>query len=66
MPSGEARLRVLDMPTKVAMIDPDGGIPVETIRRAVTGTALSGRVPSPIPKGLWSHRATGSTLGLRR
>jgi hypothetical protein len=30
----EARLRGLDMPTKVAVTDPDGGIPLETIRRA--------------------------------
>src|SRR5437588_3852790 len=30
----EARLRGLDMPTKVAVTDPDGGIPLETIRRS--------------------------------
>ena len=31
----EARLRGLDMPTKVAVTDPDGGIPLETIRRVM-------------------------------
>jgi hypothetical protein len=31
----EARLLGLDMPTKVAMTDPDGGIPLETIRRVM-------------------------------
>jgi CBS domain-containing protein len=31
----EARLRGLDMPTKVALTDPDGGIPLETIRRVM-------------------------------
>src|SRR5712691_9627869 len=31
----EARLLGLDMPTKVAVIDPDGGIPLETIRRVM-------------------------------
>jgi hypothetical protein len=30
-----ARLRGLDMPTKVAVTDPDGGIPLETIRRVM-------------------------------
>ena len=31
----EARLRGLDMPTKVSVTDPDGGIPLETIRRVM-------------------------------
>jgi hypothetical protein len=31
----EARLRGLDMPTKVVVTDPDGGIPLETIRRVM-------------------------------
>ena len=31
----EARLLGLDMPTKVAVTDPDGGIPLETIRRVM-------------------------------
>ena len=31
----EARLLGLDMPTKVAMTDPEGGIPLETIRRVM-------------------------------
>ena len=31
----EARLLGLDMPTKVAVTDPDGGIPLETIRRVI-------------------------------
>ena len=31
----EARLRGLDMPTKVAVTDPDRGIPLETIRRVM-------------------------------
>src|SRR6266481_2126994 len=31
----EARLLGLDMPTKIAMTDPDGGIPLETIRRVM-------------------------------
>src|SRR5713226_388717 len=31
----EARLLGLDMPTKVAVPDPDGGIPLETIRRVM-------------------------------
>jgi len=31
----EARLRGLDMPTKVAVTDPDGGIQLETIRRVM-------------------------------
>ena len=31
----EARLLGLDMPTKVAVADPDGGIPLETIRRVM-------------------------------
>jgi hypothetical protein len=31
----EARLLGLDMPTKVAVTDPDGGIPLEAIRRAM-------------------------------
>jgi hypothetical protein len=31
----KARLLGLDMPTKVAMTDPDGGIPLETIRRVM-------------------------------
>src|ERR1700682_6372286 len=31
----EARLLGLDMPTKVALTDPDGGIPLETIRRVM-------------------------------
>jgi hypothetical protein len=39
----EARLLGLDMPTKVAVTDPDGqGIPLETIRR-VSGPADGGR-----------------------
>jgi hypothetical protein len=31
----EARLLGLDMPTQVAVTDPDGGIPLETIRRVM-------------------------------
>jgi hypothetical protein len=31
----EARLLGLDMPTKVAVTDPDRGIPLETIRRVM-------------------------------
>ena len=31
----EARLLGLDMPMKVAVTDPDGGIPLETIRRVM-------------------------------
>ena len=31
----EARLLGLDMPTKVAVTDPDEGIPLETIRRVM-------------------------------
>jgi hypothetical protein len=31
----EARLLGLDMPAKVAVTDPDGGIPLETIRRVM-------------------------------
>jgi hypothetical protein len=31
----KARLLGLDMPTKVAVTDPDGGIPLETIRRVM-------------------------------
>jgi hypothetical protein len=31
----EARLLGLDMPTKVALTDPDGGIPLEAIRRVM-------------------------------
>jgi hypothetical protein len=30
-----ARVRGLDIPTKVALTDPDGGIPLETIRRVM-------------------------------
>jgi hypothetical protein len=39
----EARLRGLDMPTKVAVTDPDGGIPLETIRRVMERVAPSGQ-----------------------
>jgi hypothetical protein len=31
----EARLLGLDMPTKVALTDPDGGIPLEAVRRVL-------------------------------
>jgi hypothetical protein len=31
----EARLLGLDMPTKVAITDPDGGIPLESVRRVL-------------------------------
>jgi hypothetical protein len=31
----EARVRGLDIPTKVALTDPGGGIPLETIRRVM-------------------------------
>ena len=30
-----AKLAGLDMPTKMAVTDPDGGIPLETIRRVM-------------------------------
>jgi hypothetical protein len=33
--AGEARLLGLDMPTKVALTDPDGGIPLEAVRRVM-------------------------------
>ena len=40
----EARLLGLDMPTKVALTDPDGGIPLETIRRGdEAGGSADGR-----------------------
>ncbi len=31
----EARLLGLDMPAKVAIMDPDGGIPLEAVRRVL-------------------------------
>ena len=49
----EARLLGLDMPTKVAVIDPDGGIPLETIRRVMERVDRQmvdvTPVPAPLP-----------------
>ena len=49
----KARLLGLDMPTKVAMTDPDGqGIPLETIRRVMERVDRQVDVtpkPAPLP-----------------
>ncbi len=47
----EARLLGLDMPTKVAVIDPDGGIPLETIRRVMdrVDRQMMDVTPEPAP-----------------
>ena len=49
----EARLLGLDMPTKVAVTDPDGGIPLETIRRVMERVDRQmvdvTPVPAPLP-----------------
>jgi len=49
----EARLLGLDMPTKVAVTDPDGGIPLETIRRVMERVDRQmvdvTTVPAPLP-----------------
>jgi class 3 adenylate cyclase len=48
-----ARLLGLDMPTKVAVTDPDGGIPLETIRRVMERVDRQmvdvTPVPAPLP-----------------
>src|SRR6266853_325012 len=49
----EARLLGLDMPTKLAVTDPDGGIPLETIRRVMERVDRQmvdvTLVPAPLP-----------------
>jgi hypothetical protein len=47
----EARLLGLDMPTKVAVTDPDGGIPLETIRRVMerVDRQMVNVTPEPAP-----------------
>jgi hypothetical protein len=51
----EARLLGLDMPTKVALTDPDRGIPLETIRRVMERVDRQMKmvdvtsVPAPLP-----------------
>ena len=51
----EARLLGLDMPTKVTVADPDGGIPLETIRRVMERVDRQMKmvdvtpVPAPLP-----------------
>src|ERR1700730_2592368 len=47
----EARLLGLDMPTKVALTDPDGGIPLETIRRVMewVDRQMVDVMPEPAP-----------------
>jgi hypothetical protein len=47
----EARLLGLDMPTKVAVTDPDGGIPLETIRRVMerVDRQMMDVTPEPAP-----------------
>jgi hypothetical protein len=49
----EARLLGLDMPTKVAVTDPDRGIPLETIRRVMERVDRQmvdvTPVPAPLP-----------------
>jgi hypothetical protein len=51
----EARLLGLDMPTKVALTDPDRGIPLETIRRVMERVDREMKmvdvtpVPAPLP-----------------
>ena len=51
----EARLRGLDMPTRVAVTDPDRGIPLETIRRVMERVDRQMKmvdvtpVPAPLP-----------------
>src|ERR1700732_1868108 len=54
----EARLLGLDMPTKVAVTDPDGGIPLETIRRVMERGAwqMVEVTPNPAPLPLAHKR----------
>ena len=53
----EARLLGLDMPAKVAVTDPDGGIPLETIRRVLerVDRQMVEVTPEPAPLPL-DHR----------
>src|SRR6266849_1635522 len=48
----EARLRGLDMPTKVAATDPDGGIQLETIRRVMERVDRQMVDVTPVPAPL--------------
>src|SRR5438128_12226368 len=54
-----ARLLGLDMPTKVAVTDPDGGIPLETIRRVMerVDRQTADITPEPAPP-LLDHKET--------
>src|SRR5207302_11475165 len=49
----EARMLGLDMPTRVSVTDPDGGIPLETIRRVMERVDRQmvdvTPVPAPLP-----------------
>jgi hypothetical protein len=49
----EARLLGLDMPTKVSMTDPDGGIP---LRVGNGGTELRKEVSREEANGMYAHR----------
>jgi hypothetical protein len=59
----EARLRGLDMPTKVAVTDPDGGIPLETIRRVMerVDRQMVDVTPEPAPRPL-DHKRDNEKL----
>src|SRR5258708_33212884 len=54
----DARLLGLDMPTKVAVTDPDGGIPLETIRRGMerVDRQMVAVTPEPAPLPLAHNR----------
>ena len=64
----EARLLGLDMPTKVAMTDPDGGIPLETIRRVMERVArrMVDFTPEPPPLPLSTIRDNSLLTRCRR